>query len=369
MARHTRDYFREKQGEKNRANEIAANSINLPEFLISLGCHVKKTSTKDDFEVKNSPLGKIRLKFKEVWLCFVDNDKPMNAIQLVERLSSCTKKEAIKQILGLCSEKHSIKDNTYAIEMAEEKEGRDLQKMPEPTDAHIAAGIIYLNSRGIDQSTFEMLRNSGNAQYAWNGLAFIGRDSNGAPKLMETRLINPLPNINKLGKFIKHLVEEGSQRKYAIVINGSNPKSIEIVEGNFDGMALYEMNKRLLPVQSTIIISGGKDNMKFLENPDIVEILKNAESVKCYGDNEKLDLNDFDDKAEYLEALNNKQSVTDAAHMKRIEQIKIINPVAIFEYHKPPAEHSDLAELNKKSKEVLSKAALAKPKIAKKFNF
>ena len=371
MKRHTKDYFREKQSEDNAKLRRAANAINLPEFLISQRFHATKESSKDDWVVKNSPLGKIRLSFRDVWLCHIDNETPFNAVQLVERLYDLNNIKAAKFILGISASSPSIKDNSAAVEKAQEKQNKDLPELPEPSAAHIDAGVEYLARRGIDQSTFEMLRSAGNAEYVNNGLCFIGRNSNGAPKLMETRYIVDQTDNNNPGKSTKHSVTGGSQRKYAVVIPGTNPKLIEIVEGNFDGMALFEMNKRLLPAndQPTIIISGGKDTPKFLENPDIVELLKNAESIKCYGDNEVLDKADFDDDYEWAEAKYKKQLKTDDAHQKRIEQIKLICPLSTAEYHKPPVGHHDLAELNKKLKEVLAKAALSKPIPVKKFNF
>lgn len=371
MARHPREYFRKIQGQENNKRYKAACRIDLNAYLENLDFHVERVSTKDDYVVKKSPLGKIRLRMAEVWLCFVDDDKPMNAVQLVERLNGCTKAQAVVHILGKCDFNPSIKDNPYAIGKAEEKQNKDLAELPEPTAAHITAGVDYLKTRGIERSTFEMLRAAGNAQYTRDGLCFIGRKPNGAPGLQETRLIDPKPDNNNPDKLKKHSVSEGSKRIYAITIMGTNQKTVEIVEGNFDAMALFEMNKRNLAAnyQPTIIISGGKDTTRFLENTAIIELLKNATLIKCYGDNEVLDKKDFDSTAEHMDALTKKQANSDLAHLKRIEQIKLTNQFATVEYLKPPLPHHDLAEFNDKIKDELIKANLPKSATVKKIKF
>ncbi len=340
-------------------------------YLEDLNYHVESVSTKDEFVVKQSPLGKIRLKMAEVWLCFVDNDGPMNAVQLVERLYGCTKTQAVVYILGKSVVQASIKDNSYAIGRAKENQKKDLAELPEPTAAHITAGVDYLKTRGIDRSTFEMLRAAGNAQYVRDGLCFIGRKPNGAPGLQETRLIDPKPDKNNPDKLKKHSVSHGSKRIYAITILGTNQKVVEIVEGNFDAMALFEMNQRNLSAnnQPTIIISGGKDTTRFLENTAIIELLKNASLIKCYGDNEVVDKKDFDSTAEHMDALIKKQADSDSAHLKRIEQIKLTIQFANVEYNKPPLAHHDLAEFNHKIKDLLMIANLPKPAVVKKFKF
>ncbi len=370
MAGLPREYFRKLKGEVKYERYKAACRIDLKAYLESLDYHIERVSTKDDYVLKKSPLGKIRLKMAEVWLCFVDV-QPMNAVQLVERLKGCTKTQAVDHILGKCDVNPSIKDNSYAIGKAEEKQKKHLDELPEPTAAHINAGVDYLKTRGIERSTFEMLRAAGNAQYTRDGLCFIGRKPNGSPGLQETRLINPKPDKNNQDKLKKHSVSNGSKRTYAITILGTNKEVVEIVEGNFDAMALYEMNKRNLAAnnQPIIIISGGKDTTRFLENSAIIELLKNASLIKCYGDNEVVDKKDFDSTAEHMDALIKKQAISDLAHLKRIEQIKLINQFATVEYHKPPLPHHDLAELNHKIKNELMKTGLPKPTTVKKFKF
>lgn len=366
---YSKDQFRQMQAKETRDQEIRANDINLPEYLICLGYHVKKTSNNDDFEVKNTSLGKLRLSMKDVWLCFIDDDC-INSVQLVQKLFACTRKEAINKILRQSSASPAVANNSHALARLAEKNQINISELPEPHAEIIEAGITYLKSRGIDPSTFEMLRKIGNAQYTDIGLAFVGRKENGAPGIIETRLFRPFEDESRPGKWIKHLVKKYSDRSYAIVIHGSHTKSVEVVEGCFDGMALYEMNKIALPEdkQPTIIIAGGKDSAVFLDNPAIKKLLEEAENITCCGDNEQLNVNDFDDVAEYLHALDKKQFKSDSAHMNRVEKIRLLNPTAVIDYQKPPRGHHDIAEQNQKLKEVLSKVVAA-TKTAKKFVF
>lgn len=84
----------------------------------------------------------------------------------------------------------------------------------------------------------------------------------------------------------------------------------------------------------------------FKERHIVVAILKNAKSVRCWGDNESVDAVDIKNNKPYLERLLEKQAETDAAHQKRIEAIRVINPNANIEYIKQPIDFGDLSDWN-----------------------
>lgn len=355
MALHERQWFAEQGAARNRKLEIEANSINLPAFLANHGYKVKRESTCNDYGVSDTPVGSFGLKFKDnVWLAYQDAKDGFtgNAVMLLQYINGCGKKTAIQDILGNSRFNPSVRNNAVHIAHSRTVKSKDIViKIPRTSD--IVKGKLYLASRGIDIDTFEYLRQIGSAEYAWNGISFIGKRKDGNPKLLETRLFKPLESEDKAGEFTNHLAK--GDRQFCVLIPGSEDyKEVAIVEGNIDGLALYEMNIRNLPAdkQPLIIINGGKDNLKMIENPDIVALLAMATSIISWGDNETLDIDDLDDPRFYPEALKNKQAATDQAHLKRNNAIRIINATATIEYQKPPVNIHDLADWNNHIKSI-----------------
>lgn len=362
MGLHEREWHAKKGAAINRAREIEANSVNLPAYLAGRGYRVKQESSCNDYGASDTPVGSFGLKFYNgVWLYF-QGSSIGNSVMLVELIDGCDKKSAVNCIIGQFSSNQTLTNNSKSIAHAKAIKNKIELILQTPQPHTIAAGQAYLTSRGIDLTTFESLLELGVTQYAWNGIAFVGKKHNGKAGMIETRLFKQLRPLDKPEKFTNHLVS--GTRKYCVVIPGSaNSQDIEMVEGNFDGMALYEMNKRNLPAenQPTIIITGGKDNTEMLKNTQIIAILKGAKSIKCWGDNEQVEAFDSKDPRLYQVRLLDKQSITDTAHQKRMDKISAINPTKSIVYIKPPAEIGDLAEWNVKIK-------LEMPKV-RKFKF
>lgn len=355
MQLHNRRWFAEQRAERNRKHEIDANSINLPAFLANRGYAVKRESSCNDYGVSGTSVGSFGLRHNgHVWLAYQNGTDGFagNAVSLMRYINGCDKETAINGLIENIKIKPSLTNNAIHIAHSNAQKAKDIN-IHKPTSSDIDACQSYLLSRGIDVDTFEYLRHNGSAEYAWNGLSFIGKRQDGTTGLLETRLLKPLERLDKPGKFTNHLVK--GLRLFCVVIPGSNTnRDVAIVEGNIDGLALYEMNKRNLPSdkQPLIIISGGKDNLKMLDNPDIIAILAGANSIISWGDNETIDI---DDPRFYPEALKDKQAATDQAHLKRNNAIRIINPTATIEYQKPPVDIHDLADWNKQIKTTIHK--------------
>lgn len=358
MGLHEREWHARNGAAIKRALEIEANSVNLPAMLASRGFNIKRESNNNDYGLSKTPAGSFGLRFNgQVWLAYQNSNGGFagNAVMLMELINGYDKNDAIKDILGEFKIKPNLKNNSKHIEHIKSKEDNLKLTLPTPQPKDISAGKAYLASRSIDVSTFESLRATGNAEYAWNGIAFLGKKADGNPGLQEIRLFQPLERKDKPGKFTNHLVK-GSRQHCVVIIGSDGCKNVEIVEGNFDGMALYEMNKRNLPAenQPSIIISGGKDNLKMLENPAIVDILAAAVNIKCWGDNEQISIDSINEN-NYLAALKIKQDSSDESHKKRIAAICSIYPNANITYVKPPADVHDLADWNKKIKDEMPK--------------
>lgn len=329
----------QRQNEFNR--EQLAYDIDLPAFLLKNGYKLKRESkSKDHYQFDLPVLGSTSVDFVKDgrWL-YACGSMYGNAVDLMMEINGCNKKSAIDMLVGTSALPLILtpaKINTKALKELKKEE----VKLTVPVPSNITAGRAYLKTRGIDVATFEMLVKAGSAAYTDNGLMFVGRKPDGSPGCLETRHFP--------GEILRHQTAYGSDRRYVVIIAGSND-NVEIVEGNFDAMALFEIRERggTFP---TIIVSGGKDSAKMFLNERVVELIKAAKTIVCHGDNEKLDVNDFDDAALYAEALAVKQKVTDDAHMKRVETIKALNPEAFIAYRKPENGVGDLAELNQKFK-------------------
>lgn len=218
----------------------------------------------------------------------------------------------------------------------------------EPKQDYIDEGSAFLRKHGLDVSTFENLRQQGSAEYSFNGLSFIGKKPDGSIGMIETQLFKPKQMYGKPGKFLNCWTEKGSDKTYPIIIKGTCTKAVEIVEDSLEGMARYEINMRELSAQDqpTIIISSGKDNTRFLNNPEIIALLKDAIFIMCISHNKDPNFPLTYDTKQYFDALEKRQHGIDKAYNKRIELIQAINPMALVQHCRPHENFEDLVDMN-----------------------
>uniref|UniRef100_UPI002FF26B68 hypothetical protein n=1 Tax=Streptomyces cyaneofuscatus TaxID=66883 RepID=UPI002FF26B68 len=109
-------------------------------------------------------------------------------------------------------------------------------------------------------------------------------------------------------------------------------------EGGFDALALRDMYRRENKEPPTTIITGGARTTKWQDNPEIRDLVKNADHVRPWYDNEINAHGQVDAK---------KQADTTEAHNKQRDVIIDIRGTAegVEEMH-PPAGIKDIAEWN-----------------------
>lgn len=252
-----------------------------------------------------------------------------------------------------------MKSNTHedfkliAIEKpdGDSKEGLEL-KVSDDTH-HIEQGHQLLKRHGFDVSTFELLRNQALVEYGFEGLVFIGFRSDGKIGMIDKKLYKDKRAHNKPSEYYRNSSEIGTKRNYPFIIKGYNNEAIEIVEDNFDGLALYEINARDLPAdaQPTIIVTAGRSDVKFLTNPDVIEMIGDAKTIRSHGSNRAPRIPDGVSTTEYFDTLERKQLDIDKANLKRLELITAINPDAKVVHCHVNGNYETLIEANAAIKE------------------
>lgn len=196
-------------------------------------------------------------------------------------------------------------------------------RIPPESSTGQMAGRMYLNDRGISDSTINHAERTGFLRYLNDGILFIGHHS-GKIWNATKRSIMPDADIPK-----RDLA--GSDKSKPQVLTG-NPKTLWIVEGGVDALALHDIAKRSGKEPPTVIVSGGAGVLSFFDNPEIQEKIRAAAVVVVAKDNEK----DADTQAK-----------TDALHSKQVERARELNPGAqVIDWKPQAAEIKDIAELN-----------------------
>lgn len=196
-------------------------------------------------------------------------------------------------------------------------------RVPPESELGRVAGRMYLNDRGISDPTIQHAERSGFLRYLADGILFVGYQA-GQIWNATKRSIMPDAEIQK-----RDLA--GSDKSKPQVLPG-NSKTIWVVEGGVDALALHDIAKRSGKEPPTVIVSGGAGVLSFFDNPEIQEKIRAASVVVVAKDNEK--------DAEV-------QAKTDALHSKQVERARELNPGAQVIDWKPQApEIKDIAALN-----------------------
>lgn len=196
-------------------------------------------------------------------------------------------------------------------------------RIPPESSLGRAAGRMYLNDRGISDPTIQHAEKSGFLRYLSDGLLFVGYHANRIWNATK-RSIMPDAEVPK-----RDLA--GSDKSKPQILTG-NPKTLWIVEGGVDALALHDIAKRKGAEPPTVIVSGGAGVISFFDNPEIQEKIRAASVVVVAKDNEK------DTEV---------QAKTDVLHSKQVERAKQLNPDAQVLDWKPQApEIKDIAALN-----------------------
>ena len=196
-------------------------------------------------------------------------------------------------------------------------------RIPPESSLGREAGRMYLNERGISDPTIDHAEQSGFLRYLNDGLLFVGYH---AGKIWNATKRSIMPDAE-----IQKRDLAGSDKSKPQILTG-NPKTLWIVEGGVDALALQDIAKRKGAEPPTVIVSGGAGVLSFFDNPEIQEKIRAASVVVVAKDNEK------DTEV---------QAKTDVLHSKQVERAKQLNPDAQVLDWKPQApEIKDIAALN-----------------------
>jgi hypothetical protein len=153
-------------------------------------------------------------------------------------------------------------------------------KIPRQVENERKLGREYLHDeRGISIDTINHAEKVGLIKYSDKGVLFVGYDENQNVKNVTQRSIKESNAIQKMDY-------KGSDKQYCQILEG-NKKSVWIVEGGVDALALRDLALRQKQDTPTILISGGANVKSFLERDSIQNLLKEANRVTIAVENEK----------------------------------------------------------------------------------
>jgi len=271
---------------------------------------------------------------EEVWLA--NGTSKGDAVQTLQQLEKAKMGKDISKTQAIEIIEAFGKGRPTAINepSASVNSSRSGIQLPAKADRNSDDLLSYVQGRGISWSTVTAAEADDFLQRSEKGLTFIGHDSKGNIKQADTRLMKPFKDDN--GKEIRFLCAEGSDRSYPPILPGSpDSKSVHIVEGGFDALALREYLARK-GQDATIIMSGGKDNTRWTEHQHIRDLMA-GKTITVWRDNEKTPKV----QAEADEAF---QKLTVSLQQARVRDLVV---------SRPPSNLKDMAELNKHEKEQI----------------
>jgi hypothetical protein len=219
-------------------------------------------------------------------------------------------------------------------------------KIPRQVENERKLGREYLHEkRGISFDTINHAEKVGLIKYSDKGVLFFGYDENQNVKNIMQRSIRESNEIQKIDY-------RGSDKKYCQLLQGNN-KSIWIVEGGIDALALRDLALRQKEDPPTILISGGANVKSFLERDSIQNLLKDANRVTIAVEKEKN---------------NETQIKVDKGHERQQESLKeIVGDKEVRIWKPKEGQGKDLADLNKlhRDREIIAEMA-AKQEIQEK---
>ena len=201
---------------------------------------------------------------------------------------------------------------------------RQLPSLPKQTEADRKAGRSYLQNRGIDLDIIEAAERAGFVRYTSGAALFVGYDQGGLTGLARCVTRRAIERSDPIQK--REL--RGSDKRYPPILPG-NPKSVWIVEGGVDALALHNMAKHRGEAAPTVIVSGGANVRSFLDTEPIRTLLRRADRVVIARDNER-------DPAI--------QARTDLEHDQQRERVHAITGKEVMDWKSDRAK--DLAQHN-----------------------
>ncbi len=306
-------------------NELKkAKSIDPESYFISKGYAVKKEGRHYSVRINDEEV------FRTTRLndgTYVTCDKFSNGIgdniSLVRKIDGCNFNEAI----SILNKNMNVLSNNINSTKNENLEKTEI-KLPRSDNNIVNSGRKYLIERGISLETIIKAEKENFLKYAEGSVFFVGYDEHGKIKNVTKRATNKDDQIQKRDF-------KGSDKFYPQILKG-NEKTVWVVEGGVDALALHDLAKRAGKEPPMVLVTGGANVLSSFKNPIVQEILKNSEKIIISLENEKNQ---------------ETQEFTNKSHLK---QKSLINEVSgkNAEFWKAPNDRGkDLAEYNFKLKQ------------------
>ncbi len=245
------------------AERERARRTDPTEYLRSMGYTVRREGRHLSVRRNGEELYRLTfLPHEGRWVrCDKTASRGDDVISLVREIEDVGYVEAVRRLLGLPSS---------PVEPLQGEPPRRLRLPPETPDAR-EAGRAYLRSRGISDSTIKYAEAAKMVHYTDGGVLFVGRDPKGKPRCATRRATNPDDPTPK-----RDLA--GSDKSFPPILPGST-RTVWIVEGGLDALAVHDLAVERGVTPPTVIVSGGAMVRSFLEREHVRRILAQAERV------------------------------------------------------------------------------------------
>jgi hypothetical protein len=334
--------------EKRRYEDAVqrAKDADLPAWLMERGVKIQKNGTTGwKFSHGSGEPDRIFKSREGNWMVHTKHGdrEYMDAIAYAQMHTGLSHRQAVEALSGV--QMSAVANGQPEAVAAAVKQARDKGARPDPIVTAVNLreaskqqrenAYQYARSRGISAETLaEAGREQKLIQADHRGLVFVGYDEKGRVRSAETRFIK----AEKIGdEMTNKMCYAGTDKTFPPILRG-NDKDVHFVEGGFDALALRDMYLRENKEPPTTIITGGARTTKWQDNQVIRDLVKNADHVRPWYDNEINAHGQVDAK---------KQADTTEAHDKQRDIIIDIRGTAEgVEEMRPPAGIKDIAEWN-----------------------
>lgn len=194
------------------------------------------------------------------------------------------------------------------------------------------AVLEYLEGSGISRFTIRHAQGAGFLRFVdYQGVpaaAFCGLGDNGRLRSMTLRLTQPIKSWDG-EKLITKIDIRYSDKSLPAIWRGGDPnKSVWVVEGGMDALAVMDWYRSHVMAAPDIIVSGGAGVRAFLDRPHVQSILKQSATVYVCLENEKT---------------GETQRSTDSYHEKQIDKICALGCETVIAWT-PPFGSKDIAD-------------------------
>lgn len=234
-------------------------------------------------------------------------------------------KQFIEAVHSLCSPSFNVTFPVYQPIVRPAAVSSALA-LPSYTSVDTARGRAYLKGRGIDLQTIVHAEVSGFLTYTEKAVLFVGRDAKKTPRCATRRSVVKEDWIQKSDI-------AASDKRFPAVLRGDS-KTIVIVDGGVDALALHTCALRRNKARPTVIVTGGVGMRSWIDQTFLQADLLAAERITICVDNEK----DYATQARTDAHVAEMRRLVAAASLRSADSVK--------EYRFDPVRGKDFADIN-----------------------